>query len=334
MNRSDPCPTWSDFSQVRSPCANAPPVRGSRAACRPEKGSANPPKSGAGFTRTRWFGGLLLVACLGLMTARVEAAGTPLSVATLKPVQVATVIAPRLVLAERDLVTVQVHGRPELSTTTYIADDGTIVLPLAGKVKLSGSSPATAGKSVAAAYRDGQYLVRPSATVLLVNTPREHVSVLGAVRVPGRFAMDPRATVFDALALAGGTTEAASDVVMLLRADRTGAVTRRPLDLRNLAQGDTPLQSLTLLNGDSIFVPAAAQFYLSGEVQAPSAYRLTEGLTVNQAIIRGGGVTPRGSANRIEIKRRKPGGRLVTLDATLDDPVEVNDIIRVKERIF
>lgn len=99
-------------------------------------------------------------------------------------------------------------------------------------------------------------------------------------------------------------------------------------------KGETPLQSLTLLNGDSIFVPAAAQFYLSGEVQAPSAYRLTEGLTVNQAIIRGGGVTPRGSANRIEIKRRKPGGRIVTLDASLDDPVQVNDIIRVKERIF
>lgn len=229
MNRSDPCPTWSDFSLVRSPCAHAPPVRGSLMKGRPHECNTDPPSSGSGVLRLRWISVLLLAACLGLMTPRVDSAGNPLPAATVKPVQVATVIAPRLILAERDLVTVQVHGRPELSTTTYIADDGTIVLPLAGKVKLSGSSPATAGKSVAAAYRNGQYLVRPSATVLLVNTPREHVSVLGAVRAPGRFAMDPRATVFDALALAGGTTEAAADVVMLLRADRTGAVTRRPL---------------------------------------------------------------------------------------------------------
>jgi polysaccharide export outer membrane protein len=95
-----------------------------------------------------------------------------------------------------------------------------------------------------------------------------------------------------------------------------------------------PVPTLTLRGGDSLFVPPAEQFYIHGEVKAPNMYRLEPGMTVVQAISRGGGVTPRGSSNRIEIQRRKPDGSYKTSSAALGDVLQADDVIRIKERIF
>jgi protein involved in polysaccharide export with SLBB domain len=57
-------------------------------------------------------------------------------------------------------------------------------------------------------------------------------------------------------------------------------------------------------------------------------------MTVVQAIARAGGVTQRGSANRVVIKRRKDDGTYETTKAALSDLVQADDVIRVKESIF
>jgi len=44
-----------------------------------------------------------------------------------------------------------------------------------------------------------------------------------------------------------------------------------------------------------MYVPRAEQFFILGEVQKPSMYKLEPNLTVIQAISLAGGVTPRGS---------------------------------------
>ena len=243
-------------------------------------------------------------------------------------------IGPLLTLGIGDAVSVQVYGRPELSITTYVSDDGTIPVPLAGNVPVAGLSPAKAGQSVAAAFRQGKFLVDPQVNVLLVQFRGQQVSVLGAVRTPGRFPVESKSTVLDVLAQAGGTTENSADVVVLLRADKGGTVTRTSIDLRGLTRGDMPVPTLALRGGDSLFVPAADQFFINGEVRSPSVYRLDPGMTVLQAIARSGGITRGGSSSRIEIKRRSADGKYVTRDGELGDAVQANDVIRVKERLF
>ena len=108
----------------------------------------------------------------------------------------------------------EVYGKPELSTTVYVSDDGTIPVPLAGGVQVAGQSPARAAQSIATAFRKGGLLVDPQVTVFLVQSRSQQVSVLGAVRTPGRFAVESRTTVLDVLAQAGGAT------------GRTGAASR------------------------------------------------------------------------------------------------------------
>lgn len=242
--------------------------------------------------------------------------------------------APSTTLLPGDQVTFQVFGRPEMAMTTFIGEDGRITVPLVGAIEVAGLTPNKAGQRVASALRQGKYLVDPQVTVALAQSRGLHVSVLGAVKTPGRFAIDPRTTVLDALAQAGGITENGAGMVVLLRPDRAGKLVRFPIDLKGLGQGRGAVPTLTLRGGDSLFVPPAEQFYILGEVKAPNMYRLEPGMTVVQALSRGGGVTPRGSDSRIELKRRKADGGYVTSSASLSDTLQADDVIRVKERIF
>jgi len=239
-----------------------------------------------------------------------------------------------LQLGPGDTVNIQVFGRPELSTTTYVSDDGTIPVPLAGAVQVAGLSPAAASQRVATALRDGQFLVNPQVTIILNQLRSQQVSVLGEVKSPSRFPVDSKLTVFDLLAQAGGVTENGSDLIYLLRPDKDGHVTRYPIDLKGLADGKRSIPVLTLRGGDVVYVPRASQFYIMGEVQSPNMYRLEPGMTVLQAISRGGGITQRGSDSRIEIKRRNADGVYQTISASLMDQLQADDVVRVKERIF
>jgi polysaccharide export outer membrane protein len=241
---------------------------------------------------------------------------------------------PVLKLGAGDAVNIQVYGRPELSTTAYVADDGTIPVPLAGPVLIAGLSPAKASMRVAAALRDGQFLLNPQVTIILNQFRSQQVSVLGEVKSPARFPVDSRLNVFDLLAQAGGVTENGADVIYLLRPDKDGHVTRIPIDLKGLTDGKRTITNVNLRGGDVIYVPHAGQFYIFGEVQSPNMYRLEPGMTVLEAISRGGGITQRGSDSRIEIKRRTATGGYQTISASLTDRLEPDDVVRVKERIF
>jgi len=63
-------------------------------------------------------------------------------------------------------------------------------------------------------------------------------------------------------------------------------------------------------------------------------YRIEPGMTIVQAIARAGGVTPRGSSTRFELKRKDAAGVEHVVKGKLSDPVQADDVIRVKESLF
>jgi polysaccharide export outer membrane protein len=237
-------------------------------------------------------------------------------------------------LGPGDSVSLQVYGQPEMNGTINVADDGTLNVPLAGQVQVSGLSPAEASALVEKVLKQGQFLVAPHVTISVVQSRSQRVVVLGEVRNPGRYMVESNSSIFDLLAQAGGVTEKGANVVYILRPDGQGNVNRTPLDLKALAQAKDSLGSLALQGGDSVLVPVAEQYFIYGEVVTPNMYRLEPGMTVIQAIARAGGVTLRGSDRRIEIKRPGKDGKYVIIRAKPDDLVRANDVIRVKESIF
>lgn len=238
-----------------------------------------------------------------------------------------------LQLGPGDALRLVVHGQPDLGATLYVSNAGQISVPLAGPVQVAGLSPSAAAKRVAAALRAGEYLVNPQVSLILEEFRSQRISVLGEVHNPGRYPLESRTSVLDALAEAGGRTEAAAYTIYILRPVKDG-VRRMPLDLLGLTDENNQVQALQLQGGDTVFVPESDTFYIHGEVNSANRYRLEPEMTVMQAISRGGGLTPRGSLNRIRIERRTSNGRLHVRDAKLADLVRPDDVIHVRQRLF
>jgi polysaccharide export outer membrane protein len=239
-----------------------------------------------------------------------------------------------VVLGPGDQITLEVYGQPDMLSTLYVGDDGAISVPLVGSVSVSGVTPVVAAKRVEEALVTKQIIRAPHVTIALLVGKSQRVSVLGEVRQPGRYPVEPNTSIFDLLALAGGTTQEGADMVYIVRTDADGKINRTEVDLKALsgasAQGSMP----RLQGGDQISVPRAGEFYIYGEVTKPDKYRIERGMTVVEAIARAGGITPRGSDRRIEIKRMNGSGGYIVRRASPSDLIEANDVIRVKESIF
>jgi polysaccharide export outer membrane protein len=230
-------------------------------------------------------------------------------------------------------VSIQVYGQPDMATVVYVSDDGTIPVPLAGPVQIAGLSPSEASQRIEKALKDGMFLVDPHVTLTVMVSRSQRVSVSGQVGKPGLYPIESNTTIFDLLAMAGGALETGSEEIFLLRTDANRTLQRYPINLKGLDNAKNAIPEQELRGGDAIFVPRAEQFYIYGEVSAPNKYRVEPDMTVVQAIARAGGVTPRGSERRVDIKRLVDG-KYVTMKARLNDPVKTDDVIHVKESIF
>ena len=238
-------------------------------------------------------------------------------------------------LGPGDSVSISVYGQPDMNATVAVNDDGTIPVALAGPVMVKGLSPSAAAQAVEKALRDGMILNHPQVTLTLLASRSQRVSVLGEVGAPGRYPIESSTTILDLLASAGGAKESASSVVYLLRTESDGTVSRLPINLTKVNEAITRGgQTQALKGGDSILVPKADHYYIYGEVAQPNVYKLEPGLTVLEAIVRAGGVTPRGSNSRMELQRKGPDGKKLTRKAKPDDELQPDDILRIKERIF
>jgi polysaccharide export outer membrane protein len=236
-------------------------------------------------------------------------------------------------LGPGDSVSIQVFGQAD-PANAHVGDDGTISVPLVGSVQVAGISPIEAAARVAKALKDGGYFVDPQVTIVVTQARNQLVSVVGEVQNAGRYPINPRTSIVDLLAQAGGLKESASEVGYVLRSGDNGHTSRYPVGLNGLTEIKDTLAMPTLLGGDTLVVPRVENIYVIGEVTTPGTYHLEPGMTVVQAIARAGGINERGSERRIQLKRLGKNGQYQVLNAKLGDPIQADDIIRVKESIF
>ena len=237
-----------------------------------------------------------------------------------------------MTLGGGDVIQFNMSGQPDMTTTSYVSGEGTISLPLIQRVNIGGLTPSQAESRIAEAYKAGGYFNNPQVNVTITQYRSQQISVLGAVNKPGRYLLDTRTGVLDALAEAGGATTKSSRTLIVIR--RTADGTRRyRLPLYDVVAGSGDVDSFRLAAGDTVFVPEAPLFYIYGEVQRPDGYAIKPGMTVMQAISTGGGLTERGSNSRILI-HRKENGETREIKPELSAVVEPGDVIYVKERFF
>ncbi|HUP97852.1 MAG TPA: polysaccharide export protein EpsE [Usitatibacter sp.] len=232
-----------------------------------------------------------------------------------------------------DSLRISVFRNPDLNTEARVTEQGTILFPLIGEVKVTGLSPQQVGNLIADKLRAGKYVVNPEVSVAMAQVNSRQVAVLGNVTRPGRYPIDNvNSKLTDFIAAAGGVAGSGSDSVTVLHT-QDGQSKRVDVDLAQMFRDGNLANNMALSPGDTIFVHRAPVVYVYGEVQKAGAYRLEPQMTVMQAIAMGGGLTTRGTERGVRIHRRNGEG-VKKIDAHLTDTVQGDDVIFVRESIF
>jgi polysaccharide biosynthesis/export protein len=237
-------------------------------------------------------------------------------------------------LSPGDSIRIQVFQSPDLTLETRLSETGIITFPLIGSVVLGGLSVAAAEKKIADALKTGGFLQSPQVSLLLIQVRGNQVSVLGQVGRPGRFPLESTNTrLSDMLANAGGATPSGDDVV-IIRGLRNGQPINKLVDLPAIFLRPGTEDDLVLQGGDAIYVHRAPVFYVYGEAQRPGSFRIERGMTVMQALAQAGGPTSRGSRDRLQLHRQNANGKVETKVPSMDDLIQSNDVIYVRESLF
>ena len=240
-----------------------------------------------------------------------------------------------------DVLTVIVFGEPELSGSYTVDSDGSFDFPLLGRVEGGDLTLLEIAQTLTTLLADG-YLRRPQVTVDV-----EQFRSQGEVRSPGKYAHTGNMALLEALAQAGSTTASAGSELLIIHApsdqaepgpvllgddpDEEGRDITR-VNLAALQTGQLS-ENITLRDGDTIFVPRAETFFVTGHVVSPGSYVLEPGMTVLQALSLAGGVTDRGSTRRMKVIRILNGEKQ-ELSVNLSDVVRPGDTIVVAQRFF
>lgn len=244
-----------------------------------------------------------------------------------------------------DVLGIKVFNEEPLSNNYTVDSDGSITFPLIGRVQVAGLSTREVEERLTKML-DGDYLRRPQVSVEIASYRSRSIFVMGEVKSPGRYQINGPQTLLEVLAHAGSTTPAASDTIIVQRyKDGIAAAVSAPalpgdalsaevfrVSLTELREGRLTANIL-LQDSDTIIVPPAERFYVTGFVRTPGAFVLRPGLTVRQAIAEAGGLTERGSTRGVKIIR-KQNDKEVELDADMSDLVRPNDTIRIRQRLI
>jgi len=140
-----------------------------------------------------------------------------------------------------DVVRLKIWRETDLSGDFLVDERGTVTLPKLGPTQVVGLSPDSLKSQLISSY--SVYLRNPAIDVMLLR----RITILGGVRNPGLYPVDPTMTLADAYALAGGISpEGKLNEVELVRNNQ-----RTSYKLSGTTRiADTPLRS-----GDQLYVP-------------------------------------------------------------------------------
>ena len=269
-------------------------------------------------------------------------------------------------LRPADVIDVVVLGQPSLSADFVVDKDGGINYPLIGRVEVAGLTPGDLAKKLQTQLGAG-FLRRPEVSVRVKEYRSRPVLVLGEVAKPGILALKADRSLLAVLAEAGGITMNAGHELVVARppegseraaieqfssmpivpglsesarlpdADELPPGALKGSDVfrasfRELMKGNAE-QNVLLEGGDIVYVPKAAQVFVTGQAARPASFKFVDGMTVQDALQLAGGVSDRGSLRRLKIVRFEAGKRK-EIKAQLTDLLKPGDTLNVGERFF
>jgi polysaccharide biosynthesis/export protein len=248
-------------------------------------------------------------------------------------------VTPRATLSEyvvgpKDKLAIVVFDEPALTRSITVDGDGTFDYPLLGRVRAGGLSVRAIQEDMTARLKK-DFLVNPQVAIEVETYRSQSVYVTGQVRLPGAVPLMGNMTVMEALARAGSPTPDAGSYIVINRrppGEGSGQTVQERIAMSDLQNGR--VQTISLRDGDTIYVPKAETFFVTGQVRNPGPYLIDGDLTIARALSMAGGVTERGSRSRLRITRVVDGRQITIKNPKPDDLVWPGDSIEVLTRLF
>jgi polysaccharide export outer membrane protein len=249
-------------------------------------------------------------------------------------------------IGRQDLLEVTVFDLKELDQTVRVADDGSITLPLLGRLQVAGLAKGDL-EGLIAKLLEERFVRNPQVTIFVKEYESKKVAVSGAVKKPDTYEMLGEKTLLEMISKAGGLDKDLGKEIIIFRQDADGSTRRLGVNLDKLVYEADPSLNLVVEPGDIIYVPSVekVRIFVSGAVKSPNLYEVprAEPVTVLKAITLAGGTTDRASEKKVQIIRTGPGGERKTILVNLkkikkgkaEDPVlERDDLVLVPEAFF
>ena len=250
----------------------------------------------------------------------------------------ATAFARTDVVSPGTVLKITVYGHDDMTSQVQVADDGTVVLPLIGKVQVNGITIPQVTAKITAELADG-YFNKPQVNVFVQNFRSRKVTVLGQVNKPGLQEFSGQTTLLEMISAAGGLAADAGDTVSIKRIVNNKEKVIE-IDLTSLVAGGDLSQNIFVQENDSIYVSKSGMCFITGQVAKPGSYPCGSNTTVLKLVSLAGGFT--GKANKsgvsieriVENKETKAKEKRTFKKVDLDTKLVADDQLVVPESFF
>lgn len=228
--------------------------------------------------------------------------------------------ASELRIAAGDLLELTMFDTPEFSGRLRVNEDGEVLIPVAGKVRVSGLTAGGAARAIEARFRELDILRDPHASIFVAEYATQGVTVSGEVRNPGIYPMLGKHSLQEMISAAGGLSVAAGSVVSLTHRDDS----THPLVVA-IDRSGAPATPVELLPGDTISVSRSGVVYVVGDVGRAGGFLIdgNQRLTALQALALAQGANRTASDNKAQLIRKTANGHTETL-------VKLRDVVKGK----
>jgi len=282
------------------------------------------------------------------------------------PTVTAADAASSYLLGPGDLIEVSVYGFEEYTGPLPVLPDGTITLPLVGKVPAAGRTTGQLTDELTVVL--DRILVRPYVTITLNALRPVVINVSGEVYRPGPVQLQGQTNVAtnngtgtappsisEAIVQAGGLTRTA-DIreVVVMRSQPNGQTIRTKINLWDSLWSETLPEDLLLRDGDLVFIPKSAdgssidsrllarsslspdtvRVRVVGEVTRPGEVQVSPNSSLSSAVAVAGGPTEDAKLSEVAFIRMNDAGvveqEVVDLSNLVDNyQVQEGDVVVV-----
>jgi len=250
-------------------------------------------------------------------------------------------VGPDYEIGPEDVLQISVFQVNDLNETVRVSNDGTIAVPLLGRLVVAGLTPDQLRKNLEQAYAKN-LLQNPQVSVFVKEFHAQPVSVIGAVAKPGLYQITGPRTLIEALSMAGGLASgkdaAPGKSVYITRQGGFGDLDPVPgmeliapdkvaINIKDLLYTRATGLDIPIRPHDVIAVSKASVIYVAGSgVRKPGGFVLEDRDEVNvvQALAMAEGLAPDAAKHHARIIHTKADGSRVEI------PVDIEEILKQK----